>query len=95
MLVFNRNFTWSRATCPWCEDTISLDEDAQRTPRRPRFLLSRFSGGSVEPGSWLCLDQYLSSVNPFNQRDLTFSEDVADAFTGVFVVTGKKFRGLG
>lgn len=36
---------------------------------------------------------YLNTVNTFNQRELTFSKDVFDAFAGVSAVMGQQFRG--
>jgi hypothetical protein len=98
MLVFNGIVTWNCATCHWSEDTISPDYREPGGPLQPRQTqqprgLPRFHSGEVKPGSWPRVGDYFNTVNTFNQRELTFSKDVFDAFAGVSAVMGQQFRG--
>jgi hypothetical protein len=93
-LFSRRKLIFSNDCVRWlCEDWSS-DEDLARSPRpnntsiititRPSYIFSL---------SWPDILRYQLLVNDFNRRDLTYPEDVINAFSGITTPLSKVFQG--
>jgi hypothetical protein len=95
MLIFNKAVTWFCPERSWCEYAVCEGEPmaAANPVQRRRYTTRRFMSSFAFDSKWPNLHSYLAAVNAFNDRDLTFSHDVADAFAGVLGHTSPQFQG--
>jgi hypothetical protein len=96
-VVFHNNTaTWECLCASWyeeqCLDSVSKAGVGQRTD------LNRMSGNSqsefhFEGSPWPNMARYARLVSMFNRRDLTYPEDVFDAFAGMLTHLSRIFPG--
>ncbi|KAN0122672.1 HET domain containing protein [Hyaloscypha variabilis] len=92
-LIFcDETITWKCPCASWCEDSGPLDlKDIHHLPNWN--LVSSPHVSQLFTLTWPDLGGYGQLVCDFNQRDLTYQEDVVNAFSGVTTPLSASFHG--
>ena len=91
VLVFNGLVSWICRRSVWEEDVCSPTEEVEYALKHePR---SWTLGLAAQIPRWPDLERWADFVVQFNQRKLTFDEDVVDAFSGATSAFNRRFSG--